>query len=74
MVIAHGVDPIELVVFLPTLCRKTGVPYYIIKRKATLGRLVRKKTCPTAAFTQVDWEDKGALAALMEAVWTNYDR
>ncbi|KAK7805215.1 hypothetical protein U0070_003071 [Myodes glareolus] len=74
VVIAHDVDPIELVVFLPALCRKMGVPYYVIKGKARLGRLVRRETCPTLAFTQVDWEDKGALATLVEAVWTNYGR
>ena len=44
MVIAHGVDPIELVVFLSALCRKMGVPYCIIKGKARLGCLVHKKT------------------------------
>ncbi|XP_050995583.1 60S ribosomal protein L7a-like [Acomys russatus] len=31
VVIAHDVDPIELVVFLPALCRKMGVPYCSIK-------------------------------------------
>jgi hypothetical protein len=29
VVIAHDVDPIELVVFLPALCRKMGVLYFI---------------------------------------------
>lgn len=54
VVIAHDVDPIELVVFLPALCRKMGVPYCIIKGKARLGRLVHRKTCTTVAFTQVN--------------------
>ncbi|CAO2602636.1 60S ribosomal protein L7a [Lemmus lemmus] len=40
MVIAHNVDPIEMVVFPPALCRKIGVPYCIIKEKARLGHLV----------------------------------
>ncbi|TKC51732.1 hypothetical protein EI555_013306, partial [Monodon monoceros] len=63
VVIAHDVDPIEilsranavfqLVVFLPALCRKMGVPYCIIKGKARLGRLVHRKTCTTVAFTQI---------------------
>uniref|UniRef100_A0A8C8XZD5 60S ribosomal protein L7a n=1 Tax=Panthera leo TaxID=9689 RepID=A0A8C8XZD5_PANLE len=73
VVIAHDVDPIELVVFLPALCRKMGVPYCIIKGKARLGRLVHRKTCTTVAFTQVNSEDKGALAKLVEAVRTNYN-
>lgn len=41
--IAHDVDPIELVVFLPALCRKMGIPYVIIKGKARLGTVVHKK-------------------------------
>ncbi|VTJ54384.1 Hypothetical predicted protein [Marmota monax] len=73
VVIAHDVDPIELVVFLPALCRKMGVPYCIIKGKARLGRLVHRKTCTTVAFTQVNSEDKGALAKLVEAIRTNYN-
>ncbi|KAF3904029.1 hypothetical protein AA313_de0207216 [Arthrobotrys entomopaga] len=43
VLIANDVDPIELVVFLPTLCRKMGVPYAIIKGKARLGTVVHKK-------------------------------
>ncbi|XP_021014648.1 60S ribosomal protein L7a-like [Mus caroli] len=73
VVIAHGVDPIELVVFLPVLCRKMGVTYCIIKGKARLGRLVHRKTCTTVAFTQVNSEDKGALAKLVEVIRTNYN-
>ncbi|XP_061042114.1 large ribosomal subunit protein eL8-like [Eubalaena glacialis] len=63
----------QLVVFLPALCRKMGVPYCIIKGKARLGRLVHRKTCTTVAFTQVNSEDKGALAKLVEAIRTNYN-
>ncbi|KAF3270999.1 60S ribosomal protein L8B, variant 3 [Orbilia oligospora] len=43
VLIANDVDPIELVVFLPALCRKMGVPYAIIKGKARLGTVVHKK-------------------------------
>uniref|UniRef100_A0A8C6MZP1 60S ribosomal protein L7a n=1 Tax=Mus spicilegus TaxID=10103 RepID=A0A8C6MZP1_MUSSI len=73
VVIAHDVDPIELVVFLPALCRKMGVPYCIIKGKARLGHLVHRKTCTTVAFTLVNSKDKGALAKLLEAIRTNYN-
>ncbi len=31
VVIAHDVDPIELVVWLPAVCRKMDVPYIIVK-------------------------------------------
>ena len=33
VVISHDVDPIELVVWLPALCRKMNVPYCIVKVK-----------------------------------------
>merc|ERR1712054_141739 len=40
VVIAHDVDPIELVIWLPALCKKQGVPYCIVKGKARLGSSV----------------------------------
>ncbi|KAM9440302.1 large ribosomal subunit protein eL8 [Clarias gariepinus] len=73
VVIAHDVDPIELVVFLPALCRKMGVPYCIVKGKARLGRLVHRKTCTSVCFTQTNPEDRAALAKLVEAIKTNYN-
>lgn len=45
VLIANDVDPIELVVFLPALCRKMGVPYAIVKGKARLGTVVHQKVC-----------------------------
>jgi large subunit ribosomal protein L7Ae len=37
VVMAIDIDPIELVVFLPALCRKMGVPYCIIKGRPGWG-------------------------------------
>ena len=37
VVIAADVDPIELVMFLPHLCRNKEVPYCFVKSKAKLG-------------------------------------
>jgi len=45
VLIPNDVDPIELVIFLPALCRKMGVPYAIVKGKARLGTVVHKKVC-----------------------------
>jgi large subunit ribosomal protein L7Ae len=39
VLIANDVDPIELVVFIPALCRKMGVPFAIVKGK---GEAVRR--------------------------------
>lgn len=47
--IAHDVNPIELVVWLPALCRKQGIPYAIVKGKARLGALVHKKNAAVRA-------------------------
>lgn len=53
VLIPNDVDPIELVIFLPALCRKMGVPYAIIKGKARLGTVVHKKVSSTNATTSL---------------------
>merc|ERR1712031_133588 len=40
VVMAHDVDPIEVIVWLPSLCKARGVPYCIVKSKARLGAVV----------------------------------
>ncbi len=65
VVIAHDVDPIELVCWLPALCRKKDVPYCIIKGKSRLGQLVHKKTASCIAITSVTTEDKSQLDTLV---------
>ena len=42
-----------MVMFLPALCRKMGVPYCIVKNKSRLGRVCRRKTTSCMAITQV---------------------
>jgi len=73
VIIAHDVDPIEVVLFLPALCRKMGVPYCIIKGKSRLGLLVRRKTCSTIALTQVDTADRTNFTKIVDAVKVNYN-
>lgn len=70
--IADDVDPIELVVFLPALCRKMGVPYVIVKGKARLGVVTGKKTSAVVAIDNVRSEDQQALANLVSAAKANY--
>merc|ERR1712110_44828 len=57
VVIAHDVDPIELVLWLPQLCRNKNVPFVIVKDKARLGRCVHQSTASCVAFTSVKKED-----------------
>lgn len=59
--------------FLPALCRKMGVPYCIVKGKARLGRLVRRKTCTALALTTVENNDKANFSKVLEAVKTNFN-
>jgi len=73
VVIAHDVDPIEIVVWLPALCRKMGIPYCIVKGKARLGKLVHKKTATAVCLTSVRSEDRHSLEKVSDAVSTNYN-
>jgi len=73
VIIANDVDPIELVLYLPALCRKMGVPYCIVKNKARLGRVARRKTCTALCITNVESGDRSALNKLVETVKTNFN-
>jgi len=66
VIIAHDVDPIELVIWLPALCRKMGVPFCIVKGKSRLGTLTHKKNCAVIALTKVNKEDDSKLNTLSE--------
>lgn len=72
VVIADDVDPIELVIFLPALCRKMGVPYVIVKSKARLGTVVHKKTAAVLALQDVKSEDQKELSTLVSAAKANF--
>lgn len=67
VIIAHDVDPIELVCWLPALCRKKEVPYCIVKSKARLGQLCGQKTAAALAITTVKKEDQKDLEVLCES-------
>ncbi|KAI8817061.1 50S ribosomal protein L30e-like protein [Fimicolochytrium jonesii] len=73
VVIAHDVDPIEIVIWLPALCRKMGVPYCIVKSKSRLGTVVHKKTATALALTDVKPEDKHELASVVSAIKGAYN-
>ena len=73
VVIAHDVDPIELVVFLPALCQKKDAPYCFVKGKARLGTFVNKKTATCVALCNVGKEDQQDLESIIKMCRTQYN-
>lgn len=72
VVLASDVDPIEIIISLPALCRKMGIPYVIVNGKSRLGLVTGKKTAAAVALTEVRSEDQAALAQLVSAAKANY--
>lgn len=68
VIIANNVEPLELVLWMPTLCRKSNVPYAIVKDKARLGDCVGQKTATCVAFTEVKAEDENTLKNVVRSV------
>lgn len=66
VLIACDVDPIELVMWMPALCRKMNVPFMIVKDKARLGALVHTRTAACVAVTSVSAADIGQLQILKD--------
>lgn len=73
VIIAHDVDPIELVLWLPALCRKMDVPFAIVKGKARLGTLTHQKTSAVVALTKVNKEDETKLKQLTESFHAQFN-
>jgi len=73
VVIAHDVEPIEIMTFLPALCRKNEVPFCFIRGKARLGKLVHTKTATCVALTDVKQEDKTDLENLRTNFRTQFN-
>merc|ERR1711966_135938 len=72
VVIAHDVDPIEVIVWLPSLCKSRGVPYCIVKSKSRLGAVVGKKTATCLAITDVKPENRNDLQSLITLAEANF--
>jgi large subunit ribosomal protein L7Ae len=73
VVIAHDVDPIELVLYLPALCRKQDVPFCFVKGKARLGQVVHKKTATALVLTNVRQEDRQQFSNIVQIVRSQYN-
>jgi len=73
VIIAHDVDPIDLVVWLPSLCRQMDIPYCIVKGKSRLGHLVYQKTAAAIALTDIRKEHKQALENMVSTLRLMYN-
>lgn len=73
VLIACDVDPIELVMWMPALCRKMEVPFMIVKDKARLGALVHQKTAAVVCLTGVGKEDASQLNLLKDLANEKYN-
>lgn len=73
VIIAHDVDPIELVVWLPALCVKMDVPFCIVKGKARLGQVVHQKTATCLCLTNVRSEDRADLTKIAEGASASFN-
>jgi len=72
--IAADVEPLELVLHLPSLCRKMGIPYCVVRGgRSRLGHVTRRKGCSALAVTNVNPEDKVSLTKLVEVIRTNFN-
>ena len=54
---ASDCEPIELLCFLPALCRSKNVPFCFVKSKSALGKFCHMKTATCVALTNVNKED-----------------
>lgn len=73
VVIAADVAPIELIVWLPQLCRKKGITYCIVKSKAKLGSLVGKKSATCVALKDVKKEDAASFEEVSKSMRAEFN-
>jgi len=73
VLIAHDVDPIELVLWMPTLCVKKNIPFAIIRGKSRLGVLVNKKTASCVALCDVRPEDEKKFSEIVKDCSEQYN-
>ena len=71
--IASDVDPIELVLWMPALCRRQNVPYCFVRGTAELGQLCHQKNASCVAIVDVRKEDEAEVNNLATAFRSNFN-
>uniref|UniRef100_A0A7S3XIN8 Ribosomal protein eL8/eL30/eS12/Gadd45 domain-containing protein n=2 Tax=Oxyrrhis marina TaxID=2969 RepID=A0A7S3XIN8_OXYMA len=73
VLIAHDCEPMELLCWMPALCKAKDIPYMIIKGKSRLGQVVNKDQATCLAITSVRKEDEADLAKLVSSAKANFN-
>lgn len=66
VLIACDVNPIEIVLFLPTLCHKLNIPYALVKSQFDLGKLVNRKKTTVCCLKDVGLDQKSKFNSLVK--------
>lgn len=73
VLIAHDVNPIDCIIWMPTLCVKMGIPYCIVKNKSKLGSIVNRKTTSCLTLTYMNSKNNGDLEKLIDCFRNNFN-
>lgn len=68
VIIASDVEPLEIVMWLPALCIKQGVPFTIVKGKARLGQICHQKQATCLALCNVAAQSKSDVDKLISSI------
>ena len=71
--IASNVDPIELVLWMPALCRRMDIPYCFVRGTSRLGELVHQKNASCVALVDVRKEDEAEVRNVATAFRANFN-
>ena len=71
--IASNVDPIELVLWMPALCRRMDIPYCFVRGTSRLRELVHQKNASCVALVDVRKEDEAEVRNVATAFRANFN-
>mmetsp|Transcript_26714 Transcript_26714/g.63121 ORF Transcript_26714/g.63121 Transcript_26714/m.63121 type:complete len:222 (+) Transcript_26714:1030-1695(+) len=73
VLIAHDVNPIECVVWLPSLCLEMNIPFCIIKNKSKLGKLVNRKKTSCISMSFISGKHKEEIKKIINCFRSNFN-
>mmetsp|Transcript_17758 Transcript_17758/g.36418 ORF Transcript_17758/g.36418 Transcript_17758/m.36418 type:complete len:219 (-) Transcript_17758:7908-8564(-) len=73
VLIAHDVNPIECVVWLPSLCLEMNIPFCVIKSKSKLGRLVNRKKSSCISMSNISGKHEEEIKKIIFCFRANFN-